>query len=257
MEEVFVNLLGNAAKYTDKGGCIEVFSEHHGNYGLVRVRDNGAGIDPALLPQIFDLFTQADRTLDRAQGGLGIGLSLAHRLVELHGGAIEARSDGPGKGSEFIVRVQLVPAPGFSPPEPAEDPSNPQGMRVLVVDDNIDACTMLANLMRMRGYGVQTAYTGPAALAAASSWRPDVVLLDIGLPGIDGFEVARRLRADAATHDTKLVAVTGYGTQKDLQLGEEAGFDAHLLKPVDLADIEKLLDAWKVAGSGAPGGGKR
>ncbi len=135
MEEVFVNLLGNAAKYTDRGGRIEVACEHHPNHALVRVRDNGAGIDPTMLPHIFDLFRQADRTLDRAQGGLGIGLSLAHRLVEMHDGLIEAHSHGPGRGSEFIVRMPLAPDPGIVPPAPADEPAGPTGLRVLIVDD--------------------------------------------------------------------------------------------------------------------------
>ena len=256
IEEVFVNLLVNAAKYTSDGGRIEIACEHHPNHALVRIRDNGAGIEPALLPRIFDLFTQADRTLDRAQGGLGIGLSLAHRVIELHGGTIEARSEGAGKGSEFIVRLQLAPAPGVVAPAPAPDEATPtvrHGVRVLVVDDNVDACLMLANLLRLRGHGVSVAHTGTAALAAAKSWRPDLVLLDIGLPEVDGYEIARRLRADPATRTVKLIAVTGYGAEKDVHLGLEAGFNAHLLKPADLVEVERLLAGWQgTMASGSP-----
>ncbi|MBC7833560.1 MAG: response regulator [Phycisphaerales bacterium] len=245
MEEVFVNLLINAAKYTEEGGHITVACEHNSDQATVRVRDNGAGIAADLLPRIFDLFTQADRTLDRSQGGLGIGLSLAHRLVELQGGAIEAHSDGPDRGSEFIVRVPLTLAPGELGSTPAA-PEAPiaQGLRVLVVDDNFDACMMLASVLRVRGYGVQVANTGPAGLAEAQKWRPDVVLLDIGLPGIDGYEIARRLRGDPATQGMKLVALTGYGAERDVQLGREAGFDAHFTKPVELIEIERLLASW-------------
>jgi PAS domain S-box-containing protein len=246
--EVLVNLLVNAAKYTQEGGRIEVSCERDGSHALVVVRDNGAGIDPALLPRIFDLFSQGDRTLDRAQGGLGIGLSLAYRIVQLHGGSIEVQSEGPGKGSQFTVRLALAPAPGATPPAgEAALPSTPDSLRVLVVDDNVDACLMLANLVALHGHAVMTAYTGPAALARAREWSPHVLLLDIGLPQIDGYEVARRLRADPATRGVKLIAVTGYGADKDIELGREAGFDAHLVKPVDVADIERLLSAWKPA----------
>jgi PAS domain S-box-containing protein len=248
IEEVLVNLLVNAAKYTHENGRIEVACERHGNHALVRVRDNGAGIEKGLLPRIFDLFSQADRTLDRAQGGLGIGLSLAHRIVELHAGTIEAHSEGPGSGSEFIVRLPLAPAPGrdASTATPETAAPHPGGLRVLVVDDNVDACLMLANLVRLRGHGVQTSHTGPGALAMAESWVPDVMLLDIGLPELDGYEVARRLRASSATRSIKLIAITGYGADKDVEVGREAGFEAHLVKPVELDEIERLLSAWKL-----------
>ena len=210
------------------------------------MRDSGVGIAPETLPHIFDLFTQADRSLDRSQGGLGIGLSLVHKLVEMHGGTVEARSEGLGKGSEFVVRLPVVAAPGKQPAPPAAAIEQPREhtLRVLVVDDNMDGCAMLANLLRLKKYGVQMAHTGPAALAIAKTWRPDVVLLDIGLPQLDGYEVARRLRADPALENVKLVATTGYGNEKDLQLAREAGFDAHLVKPIDLQDVEKLLVKW-------------
>jgi CheY-like chemotaxis protein len=246
VEQVIVNLLSNAAKFTDKGGKIDVSLKRELNHAVLRVRDSGIGIAPETLPHIFDLFAQADRSLERSQGGLGVGLSIVHKLVEMNGGTVEARSEGIGKGAEFVVRLPVVAAPGEQPAPPdaaIEQPREPT-LRVLVVDDNIDGCTMLASLLRLRKYGVQMAHTGPVALAIAKAWRPDVVLLDIGLPQLDGYEVARRLRADPALENVKLVATTGYGNEKDLQLAREAGFDAHLLKPIDLQDVEKLLGKW-------------
>ena len=200
LEEVFVNLLDNAAKYTDPGGRIEVWCEHSGeqNHAQIRVRDNGVGIDEKLLPQIFDLFTQADRSLDRAAGGLGIGLSLAQRLVVLHGGSIEAHSppDGQSRGSEFVVRLPLIPTPEQTTPQtPVAEQHKPAGVRVLVVDDNHDLVMVLSHTLRYWGYSVQNAYTGPDGLAAAVQWRPDIVLMDIGLPGLNGYEVARACAA--------------------------------------------------------------
>jgi PAS domain S-box-containing protein len=246
LEEVVVNLLSNAAKYMDDGGRIDVSLESEHNHAQLRVRDSGIGIEAKLLPHIFDLFTQADRSLDRSQGGLGIGLSLVQRLVELHGGTVTAHSPGLKQGSEFVVRLPLVAAPGSTPSRPAmkEVAADAKGRRVLVVDDNMDACTMLATLLRHEGYSVQMAHTGPAALEVAELWRPDVVLLDIGLPGLDGYEIARRLRAQPALRSMKLVALTGYGRDSDIQLAREAGFDAHHVKPGDLTDILKLLAAW-------------
>jgi PAS domain S-box-containing protein len=251
MEEVFINVLNNAAKYTPDGGRIEVWCEHPRgqNYVQVRVRDNGVGIDEKLLPRIFDLFTQADRSLDRSAGGLGIGLSLAHRLVDLQGGTIEAHSppEGQTTGSEFIVRLPLKPAPG-EPPVAAPDDKpqqRPEGLRVLVVDDNIDHVMMLATALRHTGYSVQIAYNGPDGLKVALHWRPDIVLLDIGLPGLDGYQVARRLRSDPtlgnAGQSMRLIALTGYGRDTDIALAREAGFDAHLVKPYELDELERLL----------------
>jgi signal transduction histidine kinase len=253
MEEVFVNLLNNAAKYTPDGGRIDLWCEHPDgrDYVQIRVRDNGVGIDAKLLPYIFDLFTQADRTLDRSAGGLGVGLSLAQRIVRLHGGTIEAHSppaDNPtARGSEFIVKLPSAAAPlGFAPPQPEALPGKAagrDGLRVLVVDDNIDLVTMLASSLRERGYSVQSAYTGPDGLRVAEQWRPDIVLLDIGLPGLDGYEVARRLRADPAkgAKDLRLIALTGYGRDADIAKAHEAGFEAHLIKPYDFDELEKLM----------------
>ncbi len=255
MEEVFINLLNNAAKYTPEGGRIEVWCEHPSgsNHAQFRVRDNGVGIEEEMLRggRIFDLFTQADRSLDRSDGGLGIGLSLAHRLVELHGGAIEAHSPPGGAvagvgGSEFIVRLPMVaPALAAAPPVLEGAGARSDGLRVLVVDDNIDLVIMLSNSLRQKGYNVQSAHTGPDGLSVAQMWRPDVLLLDIGLPGLDGYEVARRLRRDpqlgSAGKQMRMIALTGYGRASDRALAREAGFDGHLVKPVDFKDLEKMM----------------
>jgi CheY-like chemotaxis protein/two-component sensor histidine kinase len=251
IEEVFINLLSNAAKYTPDGGRIDVSCEqpHGENHAQVRVRDNGVGIDRELLPRIFDLFTQADRSLARSAGGLGIGLSLAHKLVDLHGGSIKVDSppQSGGVGSEFIVRLALTSAPRRpeAPVSTAEKSAKPEGVRVLVVDDNIDSATMLATLLRHAGYSVQAAYTGPDGLKVALQWRPDTVLLDIGLPGLDGYEVARRLRGDAVLGESgqkmRLIALTGYGRDTDIALAREAGFDEHMVKPIDLDKLNELM----------------
>ena len=206
---------------------------------IVRVRDDGMGIAPELLPHVFDLFVQSTRSLDRAHGGLGIGLTLVHRLVKLHGGSVEARSEGLGRGSEFIVRLPILPGPVTVQPPPA--PAAPEiSRRILIVDDNEDATNSMAMLQRHRGHETRTAFTGPEAVAAAAEFLPEVVLLDIGLPGMDGFEVARRLRAMPALADTFLVALTGYGSDEDRSRAREAGFDEYLVKPVDL----DLLREW-------------
>jgi PAS domain S-box-containing protein len=250
LEEVFVNLLDNAAKYTDLEGRIEVWCERAGDrdHAQVRVRDNGVGIDETLLPQIFDLFTQSDRSLDRSAGGLGIGLSLAQRLVALHGGSIEAHSppDGQSNGSEFVVQLPLLPTPEQPTSQtPVAEQHKPAGVRVLLVDDNHDLVMVLGRTLRCLGYNVQNAYTGPDGLAAAVQWRPDIVIMDIGLPGLNGYEVARRLRSDATLRNREekmsLIALTGYGQLADIALTREAGFDAHLTKPYELDELEKLL----------------
>ena len=213
-----------------------------------RVRDNGIGIDAELLPRIFDLFTQADHSLARSAGGLGIGLSLVHRLVEMHGGTVEAKSppEGSDVGSEFIVKLPLVPAPEVDLDAAAQvTVPNTERLRVLVVDDNADQVLMLSTILRQEGFSVQVAYNGPDGLKTALEWRPDVVLLDIGLPGLDGYEVARRLRAGTADSDrrSRLIAVTGYGRDVDISLAREAGFDAHMTKPFNFDELVKLLHA--------------
>ena len=252
LEQVLVNLLTNAAKYTDEGGRIWLSVEQQAVAGaavepqmaVLRVRDSGIGIAPELLPRIFDLFTQAERSIDRAQGGLGIGLCLVQRLVHLHGGTVKAFSV-PGQGSEFVVRLPVAQgeAPPPLPPPPSIAPAQPpgKGCRVLAVDDNVDAVQSMAMLLKMCGHEVQIAYDGPSALESALAMRPDVVLLDIGLPGLTGYEVAERIRQEAALRNTVLVALTGYGRETDLQFSKDAGFDYHLVKPADFREVERIL----------------
>jgi len=240
--QVVSNILNNAAKYTAAGGSL-VLSARIGS-GLVRVavRDNGQGIDPPILPYIFDLFIQAERTPDRSQGGLGLGLALVKSLAVLHGGRVEAHSAGLGKGSEFVVYLPcLAEAPEVSPPPLDVQPRGARGLRVLVVDDNVDAAQMLATLLEMNGYEVSIAYDGKGALASAVQAPPDVALLDIGLPDIDGHELARRLRAMPETTQAVLVALTGYGQVEDQRRAYKAGFDHHMAKPADLAKLLELL----------------
>ncbi len=244
LEQVLSNLLNNAAKYTEPGGRIELDAGREGDQAFVRVRDTGVGIAPELLPRVFDLFTQAERSLDRSQGGLGIGLTLVRGLVELHGGSVAVYSGGIGRGSEFVICLPTSPTPddardGGPETKAAPAPANP--MRVLVVDDNEDGARLLARLLRSGGHRASLAYDGPAALESALSEPPDVVLLDIGLPGMDGFEVARRLRESEGPNRALLVALTGYGREEDLRRSREAGFDHHMVKPVDPRALNELL----------------
>ena len=244
LEQVVVNLLTNAAKYTDEGGHLWLSVEQEGDAAVLRLRDTGIGIAPELLPRIFDLFTQAERSLDRAQGGLGIGLCLVQRLVDLHGGSVAAYSV-LGQGSEFVVRLPLMLA-SMAPlplPSPSIETAAPPGItrRVLVVDDNVDAAQSLAMLLQALGHDVRMAYDGPGAVEAALDFRPDMVLLDIGLPGLSGIEVARRIRQLAALKNIVLVAMTGYGQDTDRQRSLEAGFDHHLVKPADFDQVQKIL----------------
>jgi signal transduction histidine kinase/ActR/RegA family two-component response regulator len=242
LEQVVVNLLTNAAKYTDKGGYIWLTLQHEDEEAVLRVRDTGVGIAPEILPRIFDLFTQADRSLDRSQGGLGIGLALVQRLVEMHGGTVTVSSD-LGQGSEFVVRLPVVPPPEPQPSLPPTEKAKPTGssLRVLVVDDNVDTVTTLAMLVQESGHEVRTAYDGMSVLEAALDYRPNLVLLDIGLPGLNGFEVAKRLRQQPTLKDVVLVAMTGYGQESDRKRSREAGFDHHLVKPGDFGKILQIL----------------
>jgi two-component system CheB/CheR fusion protein len=252
LAQVVGNLLNNAAKYTAPRGHIRLSVEPAAGQVVVRVRDDGMGIPADLLPRVFDLFTQGENSLARSEGGLGIGLTVVKSLVEMHGGTVTAQSDGPGQGSEFEVRLPLlerkpaaaVAAAAGGPPVGRRAASR----RVLVVDDNVDAAESLATVLRIAGHEVRTTHDGGAALTAAEAFRPQVVLLDIGLPQMDGYEVARRLRARPGLEKALLVAVTGYGQEEDRCRAEEAGFDAHLVKPADLAALHRLL-----AGSGANG----
>jgi signal transduction histidine kinase/DNA-binding response OmpR family regulator len=244
------NLLYNAAKYTDEGGRISVRVERHEDMAIFHVRDNGMGIPPDMLSSIFELFKQVDRSLDRSQGGLGIGLTLVHKLVGLHGGRVEAFSDGPNQGSEFVVHLPMWPEQE-RPPEPASTvlPQAAGGTgaspvmhrRVLIVDDNTDAAHSLAMLMEVSGHETHLCYDGQSALTEAQEFQPDVVLLDIGLPGLDGLEVARRLRAMTLSPRPMLVALTGYGQNDDVRRSKEAGFDHHLVKPTDPQTLIALM----------------
>jgi CheY-like chemotaxis protein len=244
LEQVLVNLLTNAAKYTDEGGRLEVTVQRAATEMLWSVRDTGIGISADVLPRIFDLFTQADRSLDRSQGGLGIGLTLVRRLVEMHGGTVEAHSEGLGRGSEFVVRLPVAP-PLEDPPAPAEVAAaggTGRPLRILVVDDNVDSAHSLSLLLQTAKHMVRVAHTGPGAMETALAFRPEVVLLDLGLPEMDGYEVARQLRARSELAKIVIIAVTGYGQESDRHRSREAGFDCHLLKPVDWPTLERLLE---------------
>ena len=244
LEQVMVNLLTNAAKYTDDGGSIELTVQQDGPDAVLRVRDTGIGIAPDLLPHVFDLFTQAERSLDRSQGGLGIGLCLVQRLVELHGGTVAAHSV-QGQGSEFVVRLPAMLA-WIAPPGPLA--AAPAGLpekhcRVLVVDDNVDAAQTMGMLLDLSGYEVRMVHDGLGAVDAALAWRPDAVLLDIGLPGLSGYGVARRIRLEPALEGMVLIALTGYSQETDRQFSKDAGFDHHLAKPASFELVESILQA--------------
>ncbi len=244
LEQVVTNLLNNAAKYTDTGGRIWLSVEQEDNEAVMRVRDSGIGIAPEMLSRIFDLFVQAERRLDRSQGGVGIGLTLVRKLVELHNGRIEAFSEGLGKGSEFVIRIPAwrgeITDKRLDYRDRVSDPPAP-ARRVLVVDDNVDAADSLAMLLKMGGHDVRTAYSGPATLLAVRSFNPQVILLDIGMPEMDGYEVARRLRKNAALENMVLVALTGWGQEEDRQRSRDAGFNHHLVKPIEPNLLQKLL----------------
>ncbi|MHB8974062.1 MAG: PAS domain-containing hybrid sensor histidine kinase/response regulator [Pirellulaceae bacterium] len=240
LQQVVVNLLTNAVKYTNDGGCIWLSLQQESDEAVLRLRDTGVGIAPELLPRIFDMFTQAERSLDRSQGGLGIGLCLVQRLVEMHRGRVEAHSS-LGQGSEFVVWLPVLHSPAPSPTSENTQSSNVPSVRVLVVDDNVDSAQSLATLLKLSGHDVRTAYDGPSALEAAIHNRPSVVLLDIGLPGMNGYEVAKQIRQQANLENVVLVAMTGYGHESDRKRSQEAGFDHHLVKPVDFVKVQQVL----------------
>jgi CheY-like chemotaxis protein/anti-sigma regulatory factor (Ser/Thr protein kinase) len=246
LEQVVTNLLTNAVKYTKEDGHIWLSIQQEGDKAVLRVRDTGLGITPAFLPHVFDLFTQAERSSDRLQGGLGIGLALVKRLVEMHEGTVSVSST-LGQGSEFVVSLpvdQSVALAQKTQPPPIEiDEAISAGLRVLIVDDNVDAVTALELLLQESGHLVRVAHTGPTGLAAALDFRPDVMLLDIGLPELDGWNVAERIRQQPALHDIVLVAMTGYGQNSDRQRSERAGFDHHFVKPVEFRKLRQILAA--------------
>jgi PAS domain S-box-containing protein len=244
LTQVFSNLLTNAAKYTPQGGRIDVLASTSGSEVTVTVRDTGIGMGPDVLPHVFDAFAQGPQRLDRAQGGLGLGLTIVRSFVERHGGTVTARSEGPGKGSEFVVRLPLsserpLSAPATRPVARAAA-SNGIGMRVLIVDDNTDAANMLATALAIKGFEVQTAHDGLEALRDAASFRPELAVLDIGLPVMDGYELADRLRRIPGLEQVRLIAVTGYGQTSDRDRSAQSGFSNHLVKPVDVQQLVTL-----------------
>jgi CheY-like chemotaxis protein/anti-sigma regulatory factor (Ser/Thr protein kinase) len=243
LQQLLVNLLTNAAKYTDPRGTITVSASAESGQAVLSVKDTGIGIAVELVPKLFDLFVQGERALDRAQGGLGLGLTIVKSLVELHGGSIQAKSDGAGKGSEFVVRLPLAehtPPPAIER-EPREDPAHERSLRVLVVDDNTDAADLLAEFLRQHGHQTAVAHNGPRALEQAEAFRPEIAVLDIGLPVMDGYELARRLRSVEGLDQIRLIALTGYGQPQDRALALAAGFDHHLVKPFDPEQLAPLL----------------
>ncbi|WP_035606144.1 response regulator [Haloferula sp. BvORR071] len=247
LEQIVGNLLVNACKYSGEGSHISLSAVVEQNQAIIRVKDNGIGIDPELLPRIFDLFVQASRTIDRAHGGLGIGLTIVNRLVNLHGGTIEAHSDGLGHGSEFIIRLPVLAGHIESAPTHDGAVSDiPTGaLKLLIVDDNRDSAESMALLQELNGHETRVAHNGETAVTIALDFLPDVVLLDIGLPGMDGFEVARQMRQSPALRRSYLIAVTGYGSEGDRKRAFAAGFDEHLVKPANLTVLAKLLDQRK------------
>jgi len=242
LAQVFINLLNNSAKFTPQGGHIWLTVEQEGSDMVLKVRDNGDGIPADMLPKIFDMFTQVDRSLERAQGGLGIGLNLVHGLVEMHGGRVEVYSDGPGMGSEFVVRLSV----SFSSDQRYSQDNDgwtrsSSPYRILVVDDNEDSADSLSMLLELSGHETRTAYDGLAAVDTAIAFQPDVILLDIGLPKLNGYDACRRIREQPSGETMVIIALTGWGQDEDKCRSKEAGFNFHMVKPVDPAALEKLM----------------
>jgi signal transduction histidine kinase len=244
LSQILANILNNAAKFTDPGGRIDLAVTRVEHDVVIKVTDTGIGILPEMLPKVFDLFTQIDRPLDRVSTGLGIGLALVHRLVEMHGGRVSAHSMGPGTGAELIVHLPLYEmSPAAVVPAPRREPAGPElaPRRILVVDDNVDAAETLAVMLKLQGHHVETAHDGLDALRLAPGFAPHVILLDLGMPNMNGYEAASRIRTQAWGRDIALVALTGWGQPKDRKRTVEAGFDAHLVKPVDQNTLLKTI----------------
>jgi signal transduction histidine kinase/ActR/RegA family two-component response regulator len=242
LAQVVGNLLNNACKFTDKGGHVWLTVEQEGEQAVIRVRDNGIGIAAEQLPRLFEMFAQVDTSLERSRDGLGIGLTLVKTLVELHGGTVEAHSDGLGRGSEFAIRLPIsVETPKLLSPATASEPTPAVRRRILIVDDNEDGAESLAILLRLDGHETQTSHDGVEAIEAAERFRPDAVLLDIGLPKLNGYEVCRRIREEPWGKDMVLVALTGWGQEEDRRRSREAGFNSHMVKPVNHDVLMKLL----------------
>ncbi len=243
LAQVFANLLNNGAKYTEPGGRIGLVAEVHGESVFVRVSDTGLGIPAEAMPRLFEMFSQVDRNLERAHGGLGIGLTLVRRLVEMHGGSVEARSEGPGQGSEFTVQLPISVDRGAGSSDVAANLSSSASYRwrILVVDDNRDSADSLGIMLELMGHEIRTAHDGLAAIETAESFRPDIILLDIGLPRMSGYDVCSRLREQPWSANTLIVALTGWGQTDDQRRSQEAGFDYHLVKPVDMSILNRIL----------------
>jgi CheY-like chemotaxis protein len=252
LSQIFSNLLNNAAKYTPEGGRIRLSASAEDGEASIAIEDDGTGIEPELLPRVFELFVQGERGLDRGQGGLGIGLTLVKRLVELHHGRVSAYSAGPGRGSAFTVRLPCLASVGDKP-EISQPVMTKQdkvyGRRVLVVDDNVDAAESTAAYLRLEGHEVKTVNDGHEALSSVQVFAPHVIVLDIGLPGLDGYAVARRLRSDGDTSHTLLIALTGYGQKEDRDRAQAAGFDYHFTKPADPQQIQTAIEQGRPPGA--------
>jgi two-component system, sensor histidine kinase len=243
MEQIVNNIVGNAVKYTPAGGTIRVRVTIEGSDAVLQVEDNGYGIAPELLPRVFDLFVQGERTLDRAQGGLGIGLTLVRRLVELHGGTVAAFSDGPGRGSVFTVRLPKLPGPQIIQSPTIEHSPSASRRRVLLIEDNRDAREMFRMMLELAGHEVLEAEEGIGGLELLKAARPDVAVVDVGLPGLNGYEIARRFREQPGSDAVMLVALTGYGTPEARERSRAAGFDHHLIKPVNAETLQEIMQA--------------
>jgi CheY-like chemotaxis protein len=244
LAQVVGNLLGNATKFTEPGGQVRVrlVADPESQSAVLSVRDSGIGIEPTMLLHVFELFTQADQGLDRSRGGLGLGLALVKGLVEQHGGSVWAHSEGPGQGSEFNVLLPTTAAPPAEVAAPSVAPIATGPIRVLVVEDNRDAAETLEDLLALAGCTVALAFSGPQALAIAPEFHPEVVLCDLGLPGMSGYEVGVALRQHPASARAQLIAVSGYGQAEDRARSQAAGFDRHLVKPVDPSELLRLLE---------------
>jgi CheY-like chemotaxis protein len=245
LAQIVGNLLENANKFTDAGGqvSLRLLEEAGQRITVLTIRDTGIGMEPEMLEQIFEPFAQADRTIERSRGGLGLGLALVKGLVDLHGGEVWASSDGPGRGSEITIRLPLAPQQ-HSVIEPSESASTViERRRILIIEDNVAAGRSLRTFLTQTGHAVELAHSGPDGIETASRFRPDVVLCDIGLPGLDGYGVARLLRQDPASHGMYLIAVSGYGQEADQRRATDEGFDAYLTKPIDLKKLERILTA--------------
>lgn len=252
LEQILTNLLTNAIKYTPPGGLIAVTVAVEEKTAVVRVRDTGVGIDPALLPQLFEPFAQANTSLDRSEGGMGLGLAVVRALVERQGGFVAARSEGAGRGSEFEVRLPLMQeVRRGDAPAPAPLAAGDEHLRLVLVEDSPDLCEVLADLLRTEGHEVEIANDGPRGLELIERVRPDLAFIDIGLPGLDGYQVAQRVRTDLGD-EVRLVALTGYGQPEDAARARDAGFDRHLKKPIDVAALSKLLHEVTPSRKGPP-----